>query len=78
MCEFMLNDRECLRPRLLADPGGGGPRVEGVLVTPPALAGESAPRLVERVEFDGSRCRYRLVGDAHGPGPCVDGHDAAE
>ncbi len=55
-----LADEHCLRPRLLGAAAGTPCRVVGLL----RRTGESGPpRLVDAVEFDGERCRYRTLGD---------------
>lgn len=79
MSEIRLSDRECLRPRLLDAGEHATARVEGVLERAPAEAGEaSVRRFVERVVFDGERCRYRLLGGAGEAGRWIDENDAGE
>jgi len=59
-----LTDHRCLRPRWLASParsiGACARRVDGVL----HRAGSSGPpRLIEMVDYDGHRCRYRALNE---------------
>lgn len=64
-----LADENCLRPRLLDTTGGALRRVVGLL----RRAGESGPpRLVDAVDFDGERCRYRTLGDGNDDGRWLD------
>ena len=61
-------DNVCLHPRLSGSADGPPRRVRGLL----RRAGEPGlPHLIDAIDFDGERCRYRTVGD--GPGRWLDG-----
>ena len=73
MTEIRIDGGECLRPRLLAADGRAACRVEGVLAGASGAEGVGArPRLVDRVVFDGERCRYRILGAAPGDRRWID------
>ena len=69
-----LADGDCLRPRL-PDESPAGPGAPSASDGPPRRvlgllhrAGESgAPRLVDAIDFDGTRCRYRTIGRGDEP-----------
>ena len=59
-----LADDACLQPRLLEPPDGGPSRPDAprrVLGFLRRADEPDAPRLIDAVEFDGTRCRFRAI-----------------